>query len=199
MIEGKKYSVIYADPPWEQKGGSKIGGYTVVGGKQIWKRVSSLSESLPYETMTMQDIVNLPVENIAADNCHLYLWATNKYLPDAFEVIEGWGFRYSTTIVWAKNSMGGGLGGTYRINTEFLLFATRGRLKAIGSIKGTWHNVKREYVNGYPSHSKKPEYFRQLIEKVSPGKKLELFARKETPGWDVFGNQVENSIELQIN
>jgi len=93
---------------------------------------------------------------------------------------------------------GGGLGGAFKINTEYLLFATKGNLKAEGVHKGTWHNVKREYVNGAPKHSKKPSYFYELIEKVSPGNKIELFARNKREGWDSWGNEVESNIELNF-
>lgn len=92
--------------------------------------------------------------------------------------------------------MGGGLGGTFRINTEFLLFATKGKLRTKGTIPGTWHHVKREYKNGFPCHSVKPDYFRAMIEKVSLGPYLEMFAREQFPNWDVFGNEVTNSIQL---
>lgn len=95
--------------------------------------------------------------------------------------------------------MGSGLGGSHKISTEFLLFAKKGRLKAIGGVGTTWHNVKRDYVNGYPCHSKKPGYFRKLIESVSVGEKLELFARHESEGWDVWGNEVQSSILLPLS
>lgn len=100
-------------------------------------------------------------------------------------------------MVWAKNPMGGGLGGNYRITTEFLIFATRGSLKAKSSHIGTWFNYKREYdERGKPQHSRKPALFHNLIEKVSPGPYLELFARRPRDGWDVFGDQVADSITL---
>lgn len=191
----KKYNVIYADCPWNQKGGPKHNGYTVVDGKQVFN-TSGATLDLAYPTMSVDEIKSLPVSKIANDDSHLYLWATNASLPAAFEVIKAWGSTYSTTIVWTKNQMGGGLGGNYRINTEFLLFARKGNLKGLKTIKQTWFHVKREYVNGYPMGSKKPEFFRELIESVSPGTKVELFARKETIGWDVFGNEVNNSILL---
>lgn len=189
----KKYNVIYADCPWPQKGGPKQNGYTVVDGKQVWNSEGK-SLDLPYTTMTIEQIKALNVKSITADDAHLYFWVTNKHLPSAFEIIKNWGFKYSITLVWAKNRMGGGLGGTYRVTTEFLIFATKGKLKALKSIDNTWFNVKRDYVNGYPKHSKKPEFFRQIIENVSPGSKLELFAREESEGWDVYGNEVKNSI-----
>jgi N6-adenosine-specific RNA methylase IME4 len=177
----KKYNVIYADPPWCQSAGNGFNYQTN-------------DKKMPYQTMSIADICNLNVKDIAAKDAHLYIWVTNQYLPKAFEVIKAWGFKYSTTIIWEKALMGGGLGGSFVINHELLLFCRRGKLKSLKRIKGTVHKVKRPYVNGKPAHSKKPEYFAEMIEKVSPGNKLEMFARSERNGWDVFGNQVANSI-----
>ncbi len=192
----KKYQVIYADPPWETKAGRPLGKYKVEEGKQIFSVESNKARDLAYNTMTVSEISSLSVKSIVAPDAHLYLWVTNQYLLQSAEVIKAWGFNYSTTLVWAKKAMGGGLGGTFRITTEFLLFCTKGKLKANKTVIGTWFDQKRQYVNGYPSHSTKPDYFRNLISEVSPGNKLEMFARKQSAGWDVFGNEVENSIEL---
>lgn len=193
----KKYSVIYADPPWKVKAGRALNGYKMVEGKQIFNSIESKSRDTVYRSMTVDEICNVPVSELSADDCHLYMWVTNGYLPNAFDVIKSWGFKYSTTLVWAKNPMGGGLGGNYRITTEFLLFATKGSLKAKDRHTGTWFNCKREYdERGKPQHSRKPVAFMELIEKVSPGPYLELFARRQREGWDVFGNEVENSITI---
>jgi N6-adenosine-specific RNA methylase IME4 len=192
----KRYSTIYADPPWETTAGPKPGDYTLVDGKQVWTHVSNTSRPLPYSTMTVAEIAAMPISELAEDDAHLYLWVTNGYLPFAFEIVKAWGFRYSTCLVWAKN--GGGLGGAFKITTEFLLFCRRGSLKTKNTVRNTWFNVKKPYVNGYPKHSKKPFFFQHLIESVSPGPYLELFARDRTAGWDAFGNQVEDSIKLAI-
>lgn len=191
-----KYKTIYADPPWELKAGRPFNGYKVENGKQIFNSIDNRSRNLAYPTMSVNDIKKLPVQDIIQKDAHLYLWTTNKYLPHAFEVITSWGFNYSTTLVWAKNPMGGGLGGAFRITTEFLLFAKRGKLPTKNTHIGTWFNHKRAYVNGYPNHSKKPEVFAELIEHISPGPYLEMFARQERKGWHVFGNEVDNSIIL---
>ncbi len=192
----KKYQIIYADPPWIQKGGCRQKGYNVIDGKQVWINESNISRDLPYKQMTAEEICNLPIQQLTDNNCHLYIWATNKSIKNVFEVINSWGFQYSTTIVWAKNQMGGGLGGIHRVSTEFLLFAKKGILSTNKTIRTTWHNVKRDYVNGHPKHSKKPEYFRHLIESIYDGNFLELFARDKVEGWDVWGNEVESDIEL---
>lgn len=193
-----KYQTILIDPPWKQKAGVPLAGYKVVDGVQIWNRQVNITRDLAYPSMSIEEICSLPVNDLAADDAHLYVWCTNAYMPHVFEIIKKWGFKYSTTLVWAKNQMGGGLGGAYRINTEFLIFARKGNLKAKDTVGATWFNQKRVYENGYPKHSKKPYYFHKMIESVSPGPYLEMFAREERDGWDVFGNQVNNSIEIAI-
>ncbi len=150
------------------------------------------SKPLPYPTMTVPAIMALRVADVAQDNAHLYLWTTNGYLSAAFDVAKAWGFQHSTTLVWAKNIMGGGLGGAYGISTEFCLFCRRGSLKAHGRVGGTWFNWKRPYdERGKPRHSAKPPEFFTMVEEVSPGPHLELFARDRRPGWDAWGNEVE--------
>lgn len=191
------YDLIYADPPWEQKAGRPLsGGYLKSDGKQLFNPKSNSSENLPYSTMSFQDIKEMPVNTIASKNSHLFMWATNKYLLQANEVISAWGFKYSTTLVWCKKPIGGGLGGTFKVSTEFLLYARRGRPESKTNFNGTWFDVKRQYVGGYPCHSKKPNFFRDLVAQVCDGNKLEMFARENHEGWDVFGNEVENSIIL---
>lgn len=193
----KKYNVIYADPAWKQKAGRPLsGGYKKENGVQVFNPLSDKSADLPYDTMTLDEIKALPVKDIVAKDAHLYIWVTNKYLMDVGEVIKSWGFKYSTTLVWCKKPIGSGMGGTYKVSTEFLIFATRGKLATKKGVNGTWFDVKRKYVNGYPCHSKKPDFFREMIDSVSTGNKIELFAREKHGDWDVWGNEVESSIIL---
>ena len=196
-LRDHKYNVIYCDPPWKIKAGRPLKGYKMENGKQLFIPTSNKSRDTKYPSMTIEQIKNLQVSEITANDAHLYMWVTNSHLPFAFEIIKQWGFEYSTTIVWAKNRMGGGLGGTFKITTEFLLFARKGKLKALKTIDSTWHNVKRTYENGYPKHSKKPDYFYELIEQTSPGIKLEMFARQKREGWDIWGNELQNDVELK--
>lgn len=193
------YSVIYADPPWTTKAGRTLGEYTKQNGIQVFKGKDDAARELEYPTMTIEEIKKLPIHEIAAENAHLYIWTTNQYLPHSFEIIRAWGFTYSTTLVWAKKSFGGGLGGTFKINTEFLLFARKGTLAALQTNPSTWYQVKRNYENGYPKHSKKPYFFHELIERTSPGKKIELFAREKRDGWDVWGNELDCDIILRCD
>lgn len=195
----KKYSVIYADPPWSIKAGRPLGGYEMKDGKQLFLdggTGTTKSRDTEYPSMTIEEIKWLDVKSIAADNSCLFIWVTNQHLPDVFGVINSWGFKYSTTLVWCKNMMGGGLGGTFRINTEFLIFATKGKIKAKKSIKGTWFNIKRKYVNGAPRHSLKPDFFHEMISELFDGDKLEMFARDKKDGWDTWGNELENDTNI---
>ncbi len=158
---------------------------------------TTTSADLPYPPMSVAEIKALPVRGLAAPDCHLYLWATSKYLPDAFDVLKAWGFRYSTTIVWRKALIGGGLGGTWRVSTEFVLFASRGRVDARGVVRGTHFGWKRPYdERGKPKHSAKPPEFMDLVETVAHGPYLELFARQPREGWDRWGNEIDSTVEL---
>lgn len=141
--------------------------------------------------MTHDEILDFNIEWFAhPEGSHLYLWTTNMHLPFAFEVIEAWGYKYSTTIVWAKNLMGGGLGGAWGISTEYVLFARKGDCPSIGKVKGTWYNWKRPYdERGKPRHSAKPPEFYELVQTVSPGPYIELFARDRRLGFDGWGDE----------
>jgi N6-adenosine-specific RNA methylase IME4 len=190
-----KYRTICADPPWDVKAGPGAGAYVVENGVQIWQQVTTPSRDLPYPTMTVDAIAALQVP--AEDDAHLYLWTINRYVEDAYRVARAWGFKPSTLLVWAKNPMGGGLGGAWGITTEYVLFARRGSLQATGRVTGTWFNWPRPYdYRGKPQHSAKPEHFYDLVEQVSPGPYLEMFARRHRMGWDVWGNESANTAEF---
>lgn len=178
-----RYATIVADPPWEVMAGPLCGreGFADSGGP---------SRDLAYSSMSVEAIKALRVADVAQDDAHLYLWTTNGYLPAAFDVARSWGFQYSTTLVWAKKVMGGGLGGAYGISTEFILFCRRGSLAHKMKIKGTWFEWPRPYdLRGKPMHSAKPAAMLDMVEQVSPGDYLEMFARQNRLGWDSWGNE----------
>lgn len=137
--------------------------------------------------------MTLPIADLAEDNCHLYLWVTNNFLPDGLKVMEAWGFDYKTTITWGKDRFG--LGQYFRGQSEHCLFGVKGNLpyKVIDGkrAQGTTFFLARRQ-----EHSQKPVQMREMIEKVSYPPFIELFARTQTPGWDVWGNEVVNSIIL---
>jgi N6-adenosine-specific RNA methylase IME4 len=191
-LQIRGYSTIIADPPWEVKAGRYPGAYTMQDGKQLWTQADPTSRQLVYPTMTLDEIKSLNVGGIAAKDAHLYLWTINKYVEQAFDVARAWGFNYSTLLTWAKNPKGSGLGGCYGISTEYVLFCRRGSLAAKADINTTWFNWKRPYdERGKPKHSAKPPEFIEMVERVSPGPYIELFARENRTGWDAWGNQCE--------
>jgi len=182
----KKYKTIVADPPWPVKAGRSLGD-------EFFKIKDNNARNLSYSQMTISEICSLPVQEFIEENAHLYLWVINKYIEQAYVVARAWGFEPSTMLVWAKNPFGGGLGGAFGITTEYCLFCRKGTLPALSRVTGTWWNWKRPYVNGHPCHSKKPEQFQTMVEAVSPGPYLEMFARRVRYGWDSWGNEIEGS------
>lgn len=180
----KKYKTIVVDPPWKygkwgkaSKKGILNSGITEKTNKEI---------PLPYNYMTIDQIKALPLKQLAEENCELYLWTTQKYLPDAFDVLKEWGFKYCQTLTWCKTPRGTGQGGVYCPTNEFLLLARRGKMPKVKRVDSTWWLTKRPHN----SHSTKPEFFQDLIETVSDSPRIELFARREREGWDVWGNEV---------
>lgn len=183
-----RYATIVVDPPWQIVAGRSIGRYEVVNGKQSFGVTDNAARKLAYPSMSVAEIMDLQVP--AAANAHLYLWTINAYLHDAFEIMESWGFKYSTTLVWAKKPMGGGLGGCYGLATEFCLFGRKGKLSALARTGRNWFDWKRPYKNGFPHHSAKPPEFYAMVEAMSPGPRIDMFARSERINWDVWGNEV---------
>ena len=166
----KKYKTIYADPPWYEHGGGKI------------KRGADAHYSL----IKTEDIAVLPVRDlISTEGCHLYLWATNNHLKDAFYVIEAWGFEYVTTITWMKDKMG--LGQYFRGVTEHCLFGTTKKRLPYKMQDGKRQQGVTGFFAERTIHSRKPENMREMIEKVSYEPRIELFARQSVPGWDCWG------------
>ena len=192
------FRCIVADPPWAVKAGRDLCGYVVRDGVQVFDNTHSKARDLAYPAMTLAEIEALPVSSVADKDAHLYLWTINRYVEQAYSVARAWGFAPSTLLVWAKTPFGGGLGGAYGISTEFCLFCRRGSLPASSRVKGTWWNWKRPYdERGKPRHSSKPEAFQNMVEAVSPGPRLELFARRARPSWTVWGNEVEANAPRQ--
>jgi N6-adenosine-specific RNA methylase IME4/ParB-like chromosome segregation protein Spo0J len=135
-----------------------------------------------YATMGVEQVRALPVGELAQDNAHLYLWVVNRSLPAGFALLESWGFRYVSCLTWCKPGIGMGM--FYRSSTEHVLFGVKGSLELLRNDVGTWFAANRT------GHSEKPEEFYQLVESCSPGPWLEMFARKERPGWKSWGAEV---------
>lgn len=185
---GKKYRTVYADPPWQ---------FANRTGKMApeHKRLNR------YSTMKLEDIKQLPVSEVADEKCHLYLWVPNALLPEGLEVMKAWGFEYKTNLVWEKVRKDGfpdgrGVGFYFRNTTELLLFGIKGgnnlTEQAGRSQVNLIRSIKRE-------HSRKPDEFVSLIENCSIGPYLELFARGDRDGWDMWGNQASDDYEPDWN
>ena len=176
----KKYGVILADPPWAFRAWSEKG--------------KGRSAEQHYPTMDLESIKALPVANLAAEDCVLFLWATFPMLREAFAVIDAWGFSYKTVaFTWVKENRKSpglfwGLGYWTRANTEVCLLATRGSPKRQSAA------VHQVILSPIERHSKKPDAVRErIVALMGDVPRVELFARQETPGWDVWGNEVECS------
>ena len=176
----KKYSVIYADPPWKYRATS-----------------NARSPEAHYPTMRTQDICALPVSEIADENCALFIWATMPKLKEAFAVIEAWGFKFKTAaFVWIKlnpnsDRLFWGMGAWTRSNAELCLFAAKGQPQRKSA------SVHQVIISHVEEHSKKPEEARRRIEALMGDvSKIELFARRTSLGWDVWGNEVSCDVLL---
>jgi N6-adenosine-specific RNA methylase IME4 len=169
----RRFRTILADPPWDvQQKGER-------GAEQH------------YPLMTLDRIKAMPVADLAAEDAHLWLWVTNATLRDGYDVAEAWGFTVRSPLTWVKFRLG--LGNYLRNATEHLLFATRGRAPVNFRSQPTWINAPVQ------DHSHKPEEQYALIERVSSGPYLELFARRRPPSlgdWSVWGNEVVSDIQV---
>lgn len=188
FTEGKKYRTIYADPPWQFQNRT---GKVAPEHKRLRR----------YETMGLQEIKQLPVSEVADEKSHLYLWVPNALLPEGLEVMKAWGFEYKTNIIWEKVRTDGqpdgrGVGFYFRNVTEMLLFGIHGNnnrtLQAGRSQVNLIRSMKRE-------HSRKPDEIITLIESCSSAPFLELFARGDRSGWDMWGNQATADYEPDWN
>ena len=171
------FQTVLADPPWR---------FTNRTGK-----VAPEHRRLDrYTTMTLDDIKALPVADVAARDAHLYLWVPNALLPEGLAVMDSWGFRYISNLVWAKRRKDGGpdgrgVGFYFRNVTELILFGVRGSMRTLPPARRQVNMIetrKRE-------HSRKPDEQYELIEACSPGPYLELFARHPQPNWTVWGSE----------
>jgi len=176
MFPDKKYNIIYADPPWQYRD-KALAGNRGAGCK--------------YDVMTTQDIIKLPVQNISADDCVLFLWVTMPKLPEVFEVISSWGFDYKTAaFTWVKknkiaDSWFWGMGRWTRANAELCLLATKGNPKRQSA---SVHSVVATPIE---RHSKKPDEVKdRIVQLCGDLPRIELFARQTSVGWDSWGNEL---------
>ncbi len=179
-----QFSTILADPPWQFQ-------------NRTGKVAPEHRRLLRYPTLELREILQLPVDRLAAARSHLYLWVPNALLHEGLQVMEAWGFTYKTNIVWYKTRKDGGpdgrgVGFSFRNVTERVLFGVRGQMRTLTPGRRQVNMIvarKRE-------HSRKPDEIYQIVESCSPGPYLEVFARFPRPGWTQWGNEdvEENSL-----
>ena len=172
------YSTIVADPPWADIG-KRLTGVTRVG-----REVRDRSIAGQYGTLDTEAICSMPVQDLHDGDAHLYLWATNLGLPDAFAVMASWGFSYKTCLTWCKQGHLG-LGRYFRNQTEHVLFGVAGSMGTQDRGQITHFTAQKK------GHSVKPAAFGDLVERCSPGPYVELFARQPRLGWDHWGHGYE--------
>lgn len=180
-----RYRTIVADPPWDVKRLDSPGAKGFGTNTEVLRSVP-----LAYPTMTVDAIAALPVSELAEADAHLYVWTINAYVESAYGIARQWGFSPSTLLTWCKTPMGLGMGGTFCQTTEHVLFARRGRCPAPVRIDTTWWQWPRG------RHSEKPEAFIDMVEQVSPGPRLEMFARRTRLGWNTWGHECLNHVEM---
>ena len=182
FAKGRRFKTIMADPPWRFQNAT---GKVAPGHRRLNR----------YGTLTLAEIMELPVANVADATAHLYLWVPNALLPEGLAVLQAWGFTYKSNIVWHKirkdgGSDGRGVGFYFRNVTELILFGVRGknaRTLAPGRRQVNMIETRKR------EHSRKPDEQYKLIEDCSPGPYLEMFGRGVRRGWATWGNEADES------
>jgi len=204
----KRYSVIYADPPW------KYGGKYSTG--SVGKRNGARSASSHYKVMSMEEIKSLPISEIAEDDAALFLWVTGPFLQEGLDVIRAWGFTYKTiAFCWVKLEQDErvffGIGSYTKSNSELCLLGTRGNIitkgNALDGLIVRSHKESQVITTsrrnkiagpGNPFHSMKPDQAYEKIERLfGDVSRIELFARRKREGWNCWGNQVKSDVEIK--
>jgi site-specific DNA-methyltransferase (adenine-specific) len=180
-----KYQIIYADPPWSY--------YNDSTAKQDCTTIKGMRRP-PYSVMSSKEIMDLPIKNISAVNCILFIWTTDYHLGKCLEVIEAWGFKYKTIgFVWAKKNKQGKpvcFMGAYTMKSgiELCLLAIKGDAHKL--VKN--HKVRALVESQRQEHSKKPlEVKKRIVDLVGDLPRIELFARNKREGWDAIGNEID--------
>ena len=165
------FDVVSVDPPWPYEGESK----NITSFDSVGRRVAN-----PYPEMSIEQIkaIELPL----MENAVVLLWTTHKFLPDAFEILKEWNLDYKATLVWNKEKIG--MGAWFRMQCEFCLVGIKG--------KPYWENTTYRdiIIEARREHSRKPDSFFEMIEKITMGNRLEYFSREKREGWQVFGNDI---------
>lgn len=185
LISIGKFGTILADPPWLFQNHT---GKVAPGHKRLYR----------YQTMTNEEIAEMPVSEVALPQSHLYLWVPNALILTGLEVMQAWGFTYKTNLVWYKIRKDGGpdrrgVGFYFRNVTEMVLFGVRGNLRTLAPGR----RQENILISQKREHSRKPDELYPIIEACSPGPYLELFSRTQRDGWQTWGNEVGKFGELE--
>lgn len=191
-LPNKKYNIIYADPPWKytEKNIPPL-SYNTKNGKYF-------GVSDHYDTMDVEEIAKIPVTNITDKNCALFLWGTFPNLKEAVYIIESWGFRYVTVgFTWIKTVSTGkpffGIGYYTKSNAEVCLLGMKGSMKPVSN------KISSVIMSKLDEHSKKPlETRNRIVDLFGDVPRIELFARNRFDGWDAWGDQVSDTIQIRI-
>ncbi len=179
-IQQNDYKTILADPPWRFQ-------------NRTGKMAPEHKRLNRYPTLLLDEIKEIPVHLVASKNSHLYLWVPNALLKEGLEVMEAWGFKYKSNLIWHKIRKDGGpdgrgVGFYFRNTTEIILFGTRGSMRTLQPGRRQVNIIRTQKQE----HSRKPDELYNIIESCSPGPYLEIFARGKRKKWDVFGNQAND-------
>lgn len=177
LAKGYRFKTIYADPPWRYSNQST--------------RASTTRTSKSYSSLSVDELCELPVLQLAASDCHLHLWTTNAFLFECPRLFKAWGFEFRSSFVWVKPQMG--IGNYWRNSHEFLLTAIRGDAKRFNN-----HSLKSWGQLDRFAHSSKPPEVRGMIMRASNGPYLEMFGREPVHGWVVWGDQIRRTSVFNV-
>lgn len=173
-----KYKTIVIDPPWP------------VDFIRLKRRPNQIK--MPYQVMTIDEIIGFPIDEYAADNCDLFMWTTHTYIQDAFRILKCWGFKYHCILTWDKTNGLSLMGFTRR--TEFLIYAYKGKM----GINQRGNFIPTIFKSKQTKHSEKPSSFYQLIRPNTQEPRIDIFGRKQHEGFTPWGNQIEPYLQTTV-
>ena len=177
-----RYRTICVDPPWNYKQHWGRKEVWASDGRMFLKRGTERGAATQYDCLSDQEIAAIPVGEWSDFDAHLYVWTTNAFMVEAHNLAKGWGFEPKTILTWIKPRLG--MGYYYRNTTEHVVFAVKGSLKALR------HDLRTNFSGEQGKHSEKPAAFYDMVESMSPGPYLDVFARVHRFNWDAWGNEV---------
>jgi N6-adenosine-specific RNA methylase IME4 len=189
VVPGPPYRALMVDPPWSYRNAWRTRrgnrGHYASGDPRVLRGPGAAAN---YKTLSVADLEVLPVDRWAEVDAHLYLWAPNAHIESAHQLARAWGFEPVTLITWCKTQIG--MGVYFRATTEQIVFCVRGRLATLR------RDLPTHFVARRTRHSEKPDAAYELVEAASPGPYLDVFARRQRPGWAVYGDEVAGSLPL---